>query len=185
MARDFCQFGRLANIVPKNIFFFLYFLLDKWPISMVDLEQKERESEMIGFFDFDMTTAVTIGKETPSLSQFKDSRFAVRDILNAKPTNLTRRMKRYRQVYILTARSSGNGKMRNAMKKYFLRNGIYIPNSHIIMLGDWTTNLSTAEKKATILESFSRKLGKVDFYDDDIHNIERSRFVEKVYSFFA
>lgn len=145
----------------------------------------ERELEMIGFFDFDMTTAVTIGKETPSLSQFKDSRFAVRDILNAKSTSLTRRMKKYRNVYILTARSSGNGKMRNAMKKYFLRNGIYIPNHQIIMLGDWETNLSTAEKKATVLESFSRKLGKVDFYDDDVHNVERSRLLEKVSGFFA
>lgn len=140
---------------------------------------------MIGFFDFDMTTAVTIGKETSSLSQFKDSRFAVRDILNAKPTSLTRRMKKYRKVYILTARSSGNGKMRNAMKKYFLRNGIYIPNNQIIMLGDWETNLSTAEKKATVLESFSHKLGKVDFYDDDVRNVERSRLLEKVCGFFA
>lgn len=147
--------------------------------------ERKRELEMIGFFDFDMTTAVTIGKETPSLSQFKDSRFAVRDILNAKPTSLTRRMSKYRKVYILTARSSGNGKMRNAMKKYFLRNGIYIPNHQIIMLGDWETNLSTAEKKATVLESFSRKLGKVDFYDDDVHNVEHSRLLEKVCGYFA
>lgn len=140
---------------------------------------------MIGFFDFDMTTAITIGKETPSLSQFKDSRFAVRDILNAKPTSLTRRMKKYRKVYILTARSSGNGKMRNAMKKYFLQNGIYIPTSRILMLGDWETNLSTAEKKATVLESFSRKLGKVDFYDDDIRNVEYGGSVNRVSGFFA
>jgi hypothetical protein len=152
---------------------------------MVYLEQKEREIEMIGFFDFDMTTAITIGKETPSLSQFKDSRFAVRDILNAKPTAITRRMKKYRKVYILTARSSGNGKMRNAMKKYFLQNGIYIPNHRIIMLGDWTTNLSTAEKKSKVLTKYSDKLGKIDFYDDDVHNIEHSKEIEKVSGFFA
>ena len=140
---------------------------------------------MIGFFDFDMTSAVTIGKETPSLSQFKDSRFAVKDILNAKPTAITNRMKKYRNVYILTARSSGNGKMRNAMKKYFMRNGIYIPTYKIIMLGDWETNLSTAEKKYKVLTYYANRFGKVDFYDDDVRNIEHSRSVEKVSSFLA
>lgn len=131
--------------------------------------------KMIGFFDFDMTTAITIGKETPSLSQFRNSQFAVRDILNAKPTRLTNRMKDYHKVYILTARSSGNGKMRQAMKKYFLRNGIYIPTSRILMLGDWETNLSTANKKKSVLERYTRTLGKVDFYDDDSQNIESCR----------
>jgi hypothetical protein len=155
---------------------------DKYGILVVE---RKRELEMIGFFDFDMTTAITSGKETPSLSQFTDSRFAVRDILNAKPTSLTRRMKRYRKVYILTARSSGNGKMRNAMKKYFLQNGIYIPNHRIIMLGDWTTNLSTAEKKSKVLTRYSDKLGKIDFYDDDVHNIERSKEIENISSFYA
>lgn len=128
--------------------------------------------KMIGFFDFDMTTAITIGKETPSLSQFRDSRFAVQDILNAKPTRLTNRMKQYRTAYILTARSSGNGKMRKAMQKYFLRNGIYIPVSRILMLGDWETNLSTADKKKSVLERYTRTLGKVDFYDDDSRNVD-------------
>jgi hypothetical protein len=94
-------------------------------------------------------------------------------------------MKRYRKVYILTARSSGNGKMRNAMKKYFLQNGIYIPNHRIIMLGDWTTNLSTAEKKSKVLTRYSDKLGKIDFYDDDVHNIEHSRYIENVCGVFA
>jgi hypothetical protein len=145
----------------------------------------ESELEMIGFFDFDMTSAVTLGKETPSLSQFKDSRFAVRDILNAKPTSLTRRMKKYSKVYILTARSSGNGKMRNAMKKYFMQNGIYIPNHRIIMLGDWETSLSTAEKKSKVLTTYAGKLGKIDFYDDDVQNVERSREIENIFGFFA
>lgn len=138
---------------------------------------------MIGFFDFDMTTAITIGKETPSLSQFKDSRFAVRDILNAKATRLTRKMNEYSQVYILTARSSGKGKMRNAMQKYFMRNGIYIPNHRIIMLGDWDTNLSTAEKKRFVLKGYTRTLGKVDFYDDDAKNVEYSRTLDKVMAY--
>ena len=140
---------------------------------------------MIGFFDFDMTTAITSGKETPSLSQFTDCGFAVPDILNAKPTALTRRMKKYRKVYILTARSSGNGRMRKAMQKYFIQNGIYIPNYQIIMLGDYSSSLSTAQKKAKVLKAYARKVGKIDFYDDDVHNIEHSRYVENVSSFFA
>jgi hypothetical protein len=147
---------------------------------MVYLEQRKREMKMIGFFDFDMTTAITIGKETPSLSQFKDSRFAVKDILNAKPTSITNRMKEYRQVFILTARSSGNGKMRDAMQKYFLRNGIYIPHNRIIMLGDWTTNLSTAEKKRLTLQQYTRTLGRIHFYDDDEKNVEYSRTLSSV-----
>lgn len=138
---------------------------------------------MIGFFDFDMTTAITIGKETPSLSQFKDSRFAVRDILNAKTTRLTHKMKEYSQVYILTARSSGKGKMRDAMQKYFMRNGIYIPNHRIIMLGDWDTNLSTAEKKRFVLKRYTRTLGKVNFYDDDTKNVEYSKTLDKVMAY--
>lgn len=130
---------------------------------------------MIGFFDFDMTTAITIGKETPSLSQFRNHVFAVRDILNAKPTAITNKMKMYSTAYILTARSSGSGRMKEAMKKYFLRNGIYIPSSRILMLGDWETSLSTAEKKRSVLERYSRKLGNIHFYDDDSKNIEACR----------
>lgn len=140
---------------------------------------------MIGFFDFDMTTAITIGKETPSLSQFKDCGFAVEDILNAKRTTITNRMKKYNQVYILTARSSGNGKMRNAMKKYFMQNGIYIPNNRIIMLGDWTTNLSTAEKKRIALKKYTKRLGKVHFYDDDSKNVEYSKTLNQVITYQA
>ena len=135
---------------------------------------------MIGFFDFDMTSAITIGKETPSLSQFRDSAFAVRDILNAKPTSLTRKMKDYQQVYILTARSSGNGKMRKAIQNYFLRNGIYIPKNKIIMVGDWNTNHSTAQKKKEILKLYTRTLGNVHFYDDDKNNLEYSSTLSKV-----
>lgn len=137
---------------------------------------------MIGFFDFDMTSAVTIGKETPSLSQFKDTGFAVRDILNAKPTAITNRMKRYKDVYILTARSSGNGKMRNAIKKYFLRNGIYIPTHKILMVGDWNTDHNTSEKKRIVLQSYSNKFGKIHFYDDDSRNVESCK-IRNVVSF--
>ena len=137
---------------------------------------------MTGFFDFDMTTAITTAKETPSLSQFKDSRFAVCDILNAKPTSITNRMKRYTNVYILTARSSGKGKMRNAIQKYFMRNGIYIPTYKILMLGDWETNLSTAQKKREILKMYARTLNTVHFYDDDSRNVEYSRTLDRVNS---
>lgn len=138
---------------------------------------------MIGFFDFDMTTANTVGKESPSLSQFRNASFAVQDILNAKPTSITHRMKKYRKVFILTARSSGNGEMRNAMQKYFMRNGIYIPRNRIIMLGDWNTSLATAEKKRYTLKQYTRFLGNVDFFDDDSKNIEFSSSLEMVRSF--
>lgn len=139
---------------------------------------------MIGFFDFDMTTAITIGKETPSLSQFKDSRFAVRDILNAKPTSITNRMKRYRSVYILTARSSGNGKMRDAMQKYFLRNGIYIPKNRILMVGDYMQHIPTSQKKAIVLNHYANQLNQsIDFWDDDKYNVENARSVNRVRSF--
>jgi hypothetical protein len=148
---------------------------------MVYLEQRKRELEMIGFFDFDMTSAVTIGKETPSLSQFTDSRFAVKDILNAKPTTITNRMKRYKDIYILTARSSGNGKMRDAIQKYFLRNGIYIPTQKIIMVGDWNTDHKTSDKKRMVLQRYT-KLGKIHFYDDDPNNVNGCK-IRNVVSF--
>ena len=140
----------------------------------------EKEKEMIGFFDFDMTSAITIGKETPSLSQFRDSTFAVRDILNAKPTSLTRKMKNYRKVYILTARSSGNGKMRSAIQNYFLNNGIYIPTNRILMVGDWNTNHTTAQKKRIVLQSYSGKLGKIHFYDDDPNNVDYANTLKNI-----
>lgn len=139
---------------------------------------------MIGFFDFDMTTAITIGKETPSLSQFKDCGFAVNDILNAKPTSITNRMKRYNSVYILTARSSGNGKMRDAMQKYFLRNGIYIPKNRILMVGDYMQNIPTSQKKAIVLNHYANQLNQnIDFWDDDKYNVENARSVNRVRSF--
>lgn len=139
---------------------------------------------MIGFFDFDMTTAITIGKETPSLSQFKDCGFAVRDILNAKPTSITNRMKTYRSVYILTARSSGNGKMRDAMQKYFLRNGIYIPKNRILMVGDYMQDIPTSQKKAIVLNHYANKLNQnIDFWDDDKHNVNNARSVNRIRSF--
>jgi len=139
---------------------------------------------MIGFFDFDMTTAITIGKETPSLSQFKDCGFAVRDILNAKPTSITRRMSKYRKVYILTARSSGNGKMRDAMQKYFLRNGIYIPKNRILMVGDYMQDIPTCQKKAIVLNHYANQLNQnIDFWDDDKHNVDNARSVNRIRSF--
>lgn len=139
---------------------------------------------MIGFFDFDMTTAITIGKETPSLSQFKDTGFAVRDILNAKPTKIVQKMKGYREVYILTARSSGNGKMRDSIKRYFRRNGIYIPTRNIIMVGDYMKDKKTAEKKMIVLNKFARQTEQtIHFWDDDKHNIEYAKYVNRVKAF--
>lgn len=139
---------------------------------------------MIGFFDFDMTTAVTIGKETPSLSQFKDAGFAVRDILHAKPTKIVQRMKGYSEVYILTARSSGNGKMRDSIKRYFKRNGIYIPTRNILMVGDYMQNKKTCEKKKIVLDRFTRLTRQtVHFWDDDPNNVEYARYVDLVKAF--
>lgn len=139
---------------------------------------------MIGFFDFDMTTAITIGRETPSLSQFKDAGFAVRDILNAKPTKIVQKMVGYREVYILTARSSGNGKMKDSIKRYFRRNGIYIPTRNIIMVGDYMKDKKTAEKKMIVLDKFTRKTKRtVHFWDDDTDNIEYARYVNYVKAF--
>ena len=139
---------------------------------------------MIGFFDFDMTTAITQGKETPSLSQFKDIGFATQDILHAKPTRVVQRMKGYREVYILTARSSGNGQMRKAIKSYFKRNGIYIPNRNILMVGDYMQDKRTAEKKAIVLNRFARQTRQdIHFWDDDSHNVEYAKCVNGVKAF--
>lgn len=140
---------------------------------------------MIGFFDFDMTTGITKGKETPSLSQFKNPEFAVQDILNAKPTHITKRvMNRYSRVFILTARSSGNnGEMRNALHRYFLQNGIYIPTKQIIMVGDFMKDKKTAEKKSIVLNRLTKQFKQtVHFWDDDSNNVEYAKSVSWVKS---
>lgn len=41
---------------------------------------------MIGVFDFDGTTGITVAKETPCLWQFRNVEFATNDILSARPT---------------------------------------------------------------------------------------------------
>lgn len=141
---------------------------------------------MIGIFDFDMTTGITQGKETASLSQFINPEIAVPDILSAKPTTLTKnRLTRYKKVYILTARSGGkNGEMRKALKKYFIQNGLYIPNNQIITAGDFDKNIPTAQKKQIILDSITRVYKQtVHFYDDDTNNVEYAKSVNWVKAF--
>lgn len=141
---------------------------------------------MIGFFDFDMTTGITKGKETPSLSQFKNPEYAVQDILNAKPTTITKKvMNRYSKVFILTARNGGkNNEMRNAMKKYFMQNGIYIPTKQIITLGDYMKDRKTAEKKAVVLNRMSQQFGQtVHFWDDDNDNVRYAKCLDRVKTF--
>jgi hypothetical protein len=141
---------------------------------------------MIGFFDFDMTTGITKGKETPSLSQFKNPEYAVQDILNAKPTTITKRvMNRYSKVFILTARNGGkNNEMRNAMKRYFMQNGIYIPTKQIITLGDYMVNSKTAEKKSVVLNRMSQQFGQtVHFWDDDNDNVRYAKCLDRVKTF--
>lgn len=138
---------------------------------------------MIGVFDFDMTTGITKGKETASLSQFINPEIAVPDILSAKPTSITKnRITRYKKVYILTARSGGNkGEMRKALKKYFMQNGLYIPNNQIITAGDFGKNMPTAQKKQLILNSITTQYKQtVHFYDDDSNNVEYARSVSWV-----
>lgn len=140
---------------------------------------------MIGFFDFDMTTGITKGKETPSLSEFKNPEFAVQDILNAKPTYITKNiMIRYSKVFILTARSGGNsGEMRNALHRYFLQNGIYIPTKQIIMVGDIMKDKKTAEKKSIVLNRLTKQFKQtVHFWDDDSNNVEYAKSVSWVKS---
>lgn len=141
---------------------------------------------MIGIFDFDMTTGITKGKETPSLSQFKNPEFASQDILNAKPTTITKKvMNRYSKVFILTARNAGkNNEMRNAMKRYFMQNGIYIPNNQILMLGDYMKDRKTAEKKAVVLNRMTQHFGQtVDFWDDDNDNVRYAKCLDRVRTF--
>lgn len=138
---------------------------------------------MIGFFDFDMTTGITQGRETPSLSEFKNPEFAVQDILSAKPTHITKNvMNRYSKVFILTARSGGTkGEMRNALHKYFLQNGIYIPTNQIIMVGDLMRDKRTAEKKSIVLNRLTKYFRQtVHFWDDDTHNVEYAKSVNRV-----
>ena len=62
---------------------------------------------------------------------------------------------------------------------------LHIPNHRIIMVGDWETTLSTAEKKSKVLTTYADKLGKIDFYDDDVQNVEHSREIENISGFFA
>ena len=124
----------------------------------------------IGIFDFDMTTAVTVAKETPSLSQFRDVEYATTDILNARPTKLTSRMMQYKGLYILTARDSGRGAMRKAMQRFFLHHGVYVPSSNIIMVGDYSGE--THIKKSVMLTRLAKRYGRVDFFDDDSRNVE-------------
>ncbi len=141
---------------------------------------------MIGVFDFDMTTGITQGKETASLSQFKNPEIAVPDILSAKPTTITKnRLTKYKKVFILTARSGGNkGEMKNALKKYFIQNGVYIPNNQIITAGDFGYNMTTAQKKQLILSSITKQYKQVvHFYDDDTNNVEYAKSVNWVKSF--
>jgi hypothetical protein len=147
---------------------------------------RKREFKMIGFFDFDMTTAITKGKETPSFSQFKNPEFAVEDILNAKPTKITKSvMNRYKKVFILTARNDGkNNEMSNAMQKYFMQNGIYIPNNQILMLGDYMKDRKTAEKKSVVLNRLSKHFKQtIHFWDDDNDNVRYAKCLDRVKTF--
>ena len=140
-----------------------------------------RASNRLGVFDFDMTTATTRQKETPSLSGFRDPKLAVPDILGASPTGLVGLMKKYGASKLLTARSGGpRGEMRTALGTFFKRNGVMLPSSSITTLGDQVGNLSTAEKKARALYQMVKKYGSVDFFDDDAANIDAARMVRGV-----
>jgi len=131
--------------------------------------------------DHDMTGAVTAGKETPSLSQFKDPKLAVPDIMSGSPTKLIGLLKQYGATQILTARSGGpKGEMRDALKRFYNKNGLLIPDSRITTLGDQINDIPTPERKARALFDLVKKYGKVDFFDDDPRNIEAAKDVKGV-----
>lgn len=139
-------------------------------------------SRRVGVFDFDETTAVTKQRETPSLSGFKNPKLAVPDILSGQATLLVDMMKKYGFSEILTARSGGpKGEMRGALKTFFKRNGVYLPDSRIITTGDQVSKLPTAERKARALFDLVKKYGqKIDFWDDNADNVAAASMVKGV-----
>lgn len=131
--------------------------------------------------DHDMTAAVTKGKETPSLSQFKDPKLAVPDILSGNPTGLVSLLKQYGATKILTARSGGpRGEMGEALQRFYQKNGLLIPRSQIITLGDQVNDIPTPERKARALFDIVKKYGSVDFFDDHPDNIDAAKGVRGV-----
>lgn len=141
-------------------------------------------SRRVGVFDFDETAAITKQRETPSLSGFKDPKLAVPDILSGQATLLVDLMKKYGFSEVLTARSGGpQGEMRGALKTFFKRNGIYLPDSRLTTTGDQISQLPTAERKARVLFDLVKKYGKkIDFWDDNADNVAAGNMVKGVTS---
>jgi len=121
--------------------------------------------------------------EEIDVSEFKDPRI----ILKAKPykmwpalQNMDAAIKQGRstsEIFILTARSAI---AKIPIWTFFRRNGIDIPEDHIITIGDDKGEINIPEEKRKILQSLADKYDDITFFDDNPENIKIAQKISKI-----
>jgi FMN phosphatase YigB (HAD superfamily) len=121
--------------------------------------------------------------EELDLTEFKDPRF----ILKARPLkmwvalqNMDSAIKQGRstsEIFILTARSAI---AQMPIYTFFQRNGINIPEDHIITIGDDKGEISIPEEKRKILQRLANEYDDITFFDDNPENIKLAQEIGKI-----
>jgi FMN phosphatase YigB (HAD superfamily) len=121
--------------------------------------------------------------EELDISEFKDPRI----ILKAKPfkmwpalKNIDTAIKQGRsssEIFILTARSPI---AQIPIWNFFQRNGINIPEDHIICIGDDLGEISIPEEKRKILTMLASQYEDLTFFDDNPENIKLAQEIGKI-----
>jgi FMN phosphatase YigB (HAD superfamily) len=118
--------------------------------------------------------------EEIDISEFKDPRL----ILSAKKykmwpalqnmNNAIRQGRSSSEIFILTARSAI---AQNPIYNFLKANDIFIPEDHIITIGDDIGEINIPEEKKKVLKHLRSKFDELTFFDDNPKNIELAREV--------
>jgi len=121
--------------------------------------------------------------EDIDVSEFKDPRI----IMRAKPfkmwpalQNMDTAIKQGRstsEIFILTARSPI---AKTPIYNFFQRNGINIPEDHIITIGDDIGEISIPEEKRKVLTMLASQYDDLTFFDDNPENIKLAQEIGKI-----
>lgn len=121
--------------------------------------------------------------EEIDISEFKDPRI----IMKARPfkmwpalKNIDTAIKQGRsssEIFILTARSPI---AQIPIYNFFKKNGIDIPEDHIITIGDDVGEISIPEEKRKVLHRLADEYDDLTFFDDNPENIKLAQEVGKI-----
>ena len=121
--------------------------------------------------------------EEIDVSEFKDPRI----IMKARPLkmwaalkNMDSAIKQGRstsEIFILTARSPI---AQTPIYNFFRKNGINIPEDHIITIGDDKGEISIPEEKRKILQKLADEYDDLTFFDDNPENIKLAQEIGKI-----